>query len=585
VWLENHGQHGYYYRGKTQPTEWCEIDGMAVELGLGLGGSASAECDGVKSSGKFKVYQYCKNATHYSKPAYGYKLLEYRITADGKELKKGHHTEGVVTLSGGGGKLVAAVRNFWENYEKAIELDGSKLKVWLWPPEGRWPRRFYDHHCPGYARGQIMPLWKIGVYNLPGSVHKGYELMLDFSGRDAAASAAELSRPLFALAGPDHYAATEAAPVVFAPPSVRTDDDECNAKIDAWLNMTRSVADPKSKYSIWHGRTTREKRGNAFTDGYWYGWMEFGDLAIPGIGYASLHYDWPLIMNMGLMRTGDPGFLRLVTEMMRHRVDVDQQWSDRALEPFRGFPRPGYGYTQYHCARFTGPHPNVDNTWLAGTVLYYMLTGDAKTRECIDRVAKAIPPAWERMAKSKSYGTRVKLGDMQMAARSMNSACAMYALTAEKKWLDFALKLFRQRVIPKWKGLGPHLHARQQIRSQSYTRDDIKYCYSIQALCQLHHLTGDKKLFELLKAGCDKDFPENWFDAPLFLADLHAYVALKSGQANYAEDAVEHWIEGSPESKCYPVFLPNNSQWSRRAGMHMRTGHWLQYYFWKKGKK
>ncbi|MHC4916286.1 MAG: hypothetical protein ACYTGB_12420, partial [Planctomycetota bacterium] len=72
---------------------------------------------------------------------------------------------------------------------------------------------------------------------------------------------------------------------------------------------------------------------------------------------------------------------------------------------------------------------------------------------------------------------------------------------------------------------------------------------------------------------------------PLFLADLHAYAALKAGKEDYADDAIEHWIEASPESKSVPVFLPNNSKWSSRRAMHLRTGHILQYYFWKKGKK
>jgi hypothetical protein len=409
-------------------------------------------------------------------------------------------------------------------------------------------------------------------------------MILDFSGRDAKESSAELSRPLFALASAQYYASTEAAPAIFAPPEVRTDDEECNDRLDAWMRMTRSVADPKHPSSIWKGRqdTTR----NAFhSRGFWYGWMDFGDLAVPGSGGASLHYDWPWIMGVNLMRTGELNYLRLATEMMRHRVDVDQQWSDRALPGYRGFQRVGSTYAHFHCARFTRGQPNLDSNWLAGVVLYYMLTGDAKTRECIERNSAAILRGWDAIAKATDYGTRRKRGDMQMSARSIFSCCAMYDLTGEKKWRDHAEKLFSTYVVPKWKGLGPHLHAQQQIRSQSYTRDDIKYCYSIQALCLLHHRTGNKKLFELLKAGCDKDFPDNWFDAPLFLADLHAYVALKTGEKKYIEDGVEHWIEASPESKCPPVYMPDNSQWSRRQGMHLRAGHLLQYYFWKKGKK
>jgi hypothetical protein len=590
VWLENRGAHGYTTRENKPPCkpEWYAFDGMAVELGLELGGEVTAECEGASSSGSFKVLQVCKPTKEYSEASHTMKDFEYRITGGGdpgRELKKGARTDGVVELSGDGGKLTAAVRHFWQNYEKAVELDGSTLRVWLWPLEGQYPRAFPNHPCPGYATKTFKPLRTTGFYNLPGSVRKGHEMILDFSGREPAESAAELSAPLFALAPAEYYAATEAAPGFFAPPGTHTGDEECDAKLDAWVRMTRNAADRQGTSSIWHARRDRRKSWPPWDTGFWYGWMDFGDFAVPGPAAVSLHYDWPWIMTTGLMRTGDPNFLRLGTEMVRHRVEVDQQWSDRELVPFRGFQRPGTSYAHFHCSRFTGPVPSLASTWLAGVVLYYMLTGDPMTRECIDRTAAALAPAWERLRGADDYASRSWRGNMQVSARTMFSCCALYGLTADKKWLDLALKVFDEYVVPKYKRLGPHMHDRQQIRSQEYTKDDIKYCYSIHAFCLLHHYTGEERILEVLKAGCDRDFPANFFDAPLFLADLHAYVALKTGQENYADDAVEHWLEASPESKNLPVYLPGNSVWSRQHAMHLRAGHILQYYFWKKGTK
>ena len=218
---------------------------------------------------------------------------------------------------------------------------------------------------------------------------------------------------------------------------------------------------------------------------------------------------------------------------------------------------------------------------MAGVVLYYMLTGEPKALQCVQRCANALPAGWAEVKTSNDYYVRRARGDMQSVARAIFAYCAMYQLTAEKKWLDEALDMFNVCVLPKQKEYGPHLHDRKQIRSQGYTRDDIKYCYSIQAFCFLHHLTGDKKIMALLKAGCDKEFPENFFDAPLFLADLNAYVALKTGEKGYLEAAVEHWISTFPESRCPPVYLPDNSTWSRNAAMLFRTGHLLQYAHWK----
>jgi len=227
------------------------------------------------------------------------------------------------------------------------------------------------------------------------------------------------------------------------------------------------------------------------------------------------------------------------------------------------------------------PGPGANQ--LAGVALYYMMTGEPKALECARRNAAGLRAAWKHVAEAKRYAG--PQGDMAANARGIHSYCAMHALTGEKQWLIEALGLFRTNVAAKWKALGPHLHDRRQVRSQSYTRDDIKYCYAVGALCLLHHLTGDKQVLELLTAGCEADFPENYFDAPLFLADLHAYVGLKTRRAGYADDAIEHWIEAFPESKSPPVFLPGNSQWSRAAAMHLRAGHLLQYGFWKRARK
>ncbi len=577
IWLENRGAHGYTSRGSKVKPEWYAFDGLALELGLALGEDLRTECEGVTGNGALRVFQGCVGKNSRGEPRYGFDDFTYSITSGDRVLKKGARTDGVVAISGSTGKLTAAIRHFWQNYEKAMDLDGAALRLWLWPRDGQWPRDF--GRLSGYARG-LAGLRKKGLYNLPGSVHKGHEIILDFSGRPPDESAAELSAPLFALAPAAYYARTDAAPGLFAPPGVKTSDDECDAKLAARESMARSMIDEANASSILQGR--RSGHG-----GFWYGWMDFGDMAVPGTGPVSLHYDWPWIASVNAIRLGDARFLRLADEMVRHRVDIDQQWSDSdaALSGIRGFARAGHGFAHFHCDQFTRSHPNVDGTWLAGLVLYHMLTGDAKTKECIDRAAAAIEYFWTTAPKSKNWYVWVKLHDMQVCARSIFSCCALHDLTADKKWLDLAAKIFHSRVVAKWKECGAHLHHRQQIRKQDYTRDDQRYCYSIQALCLLHHRTGDKKVLELLRTGSELDFPANFFDAPVFLADLHAYTALVLDRADLVEDAVELYIEGAPESTCPPVYLPANSQWSRRSAMQLRSGHLLQYCFWKKQGK
>jgi len=590
VWIENHGAMGYRSGnegGSSSNVEWFAFDGMAVELGLGLGNRIRAACEGAAAVGRFKVIQVCKqthgqeNVKYKKPPFYTWDDLEYAISTGDQVLKTGRRTDGVVALTGAGGGLTAAVRDFWQNYEKAIELDGTTLRLWLWPTEGQWPRLRRDLHHGSLFDKDLQGLAREGVYLLPGSVHKGHEFILDGSGREAATTHASLASPLMALASAQYYASTEAAPGLFAPPEIRTGDAECDRKLDAWMRMTRSAADPHNPTGLFKARQSSWASAvGYFSDSsYWFGWMDFGDLSVPGRGPVSLHYDWLWIMLVNVMRTGEPAFMRLATDMARHRIDVDQHWSDRDPPQTRGLQRGDFNYPSFHCYRLYRL-PGVRTNWLEGVVLYSMLTGEPKALECCRRNAEGLKTAWAHVAKTRRYAG--PQGDMAANAWAISSYCAMYKLTGDRRWLDDALALFRTNVTAKWKAYGPHLHELQQIRSQDYTKDDIKYCYSIKAFCLLHHLTGDEKLLELLKAGCDAEFPENFFDAPLFLADLNAYVALETGNGEYLDNALEQWITAFPESKSPPVFLPDNSQWSRRAATFLRAGHLLQYAHWKR---
>jgi hypothetical protein len=647
-WLENHGAMGYH-RGKDESSvspniEWFAFRGMALEMGLGLGSSITARCEGVEAADNFKVYQTCRMTHGQEKksekkgPFYTWSDFEYAISSADKELKAGERTDGMVELRGGAatrearaasrearsplplgegqgegeapnkpskkkgaaasaltpspspkgrGEMCVAIRDFWQNYEKAIELDGKALKLWLWPTEGQWPRRLNrsDLRNAGLFDKTLETLPKDKLYLLPGGVHKGHEILLDFSGRDSRETAAELASPLWALASAEHYAATEATPGLFAPPEARTGDKDCDTKLASWLRMTRSAADPESAAGLFRARQVSvESNVSYFVDSsYWFGWMDFGDLPVPGRGQVGLHYDWTWIMLLSALRTGDMNFVRLAAPMARHRIDVDQLWSDRDPPEVRGLQRGDLNFPAFHCYRLYRL-PTVETNWLAGVALWYMLTGEPKAFECCQRNAEGLKAGWAHVAKTKPWAG--PQNDMAANAWGMASYCAMYKLTGDRKWLDEGLGLFRTNVIAKRKSLGPFLHdAAHQIQSQDYIQEDMKYCYALASFCELQHLTGDEDLMKLLQEGCQQDFPDSFFEAPFFLSDLYAYVGHKTDNADYVKKAADLFAQAFPESKCPPVFLPDNSVWSRTSAMMLRTGHLLQYANWKQAAK
>jgi len=610
VWLDNDGRYGLVLRDERPQPEWFGFDGFAIELGLGLGDTITASCEGVSAANDqtFRVEQYCR-PRQYRWEDFQYvvrrgerpprpavvmidknpRLLVAPEPSDDGILKKGERTDGVVSLAGDGGRLTVAVRDFWQNYEKEIELTGTTLRLWLWPTTGLWPREsdiyYQDQHARcGYQSKFLDTLRQKDGYVLPGGTHKGHEVILDFSGSDAALTAARADAPLRARAAAAYYATTEAAPGMFAPPDAKTGDPDADFKLASWNRMAASAVDPAGKNGLYYA--SREGRDRLT---YWFGWMDYGDLSVLGygVGPAWQEYDWPWVLLLNYFRLGDPRLLDVAGAMARHRSEIGQIWSgDREHPRYRRLVRSG-GSAEYRCGYLDRGAAGRDNAWVSGQVLYYMLTGEENVRAAVLEHVRGLKDCWQwyRDNREDNYGVAVSFGDMSAVNWSMLADCAAADMTGEKKHLDDALALFREVIVPRWKTLGPHLHTPgEQIRSQDYVRDDMKYCYLIQTLCELHHHTQDKQVLELLTAGCRKEWVESFFDAPMYLANLYAYVGWLTGDKELMEQAIERLIEGLPESKCPPIFTPGNSRWSLRSVLALRTGHVLQYAFWKAGQ-
>jgi hypothetical protein len=546
TWLENAGKYGY-----TGRAEWLNFDGMRVDLGLGLGGEVTASCEGVEAKGKLTVKQTCGGQHRFSE-------LKFAVTGGGKELKSGARTDGVVALSGADGKLNTAIRHFWQNYEKAIELDGDSLRLWLWPTDGQWPRSVKR----GASCGEFGSFRKGGLYALPGGVHKGYEAVLDFSGRPASASAATVSSPLMALAPAAYYAQTEAAVGWFAPAGFASGDEKYDGIVRNWDKMAVNAVDPACKSSL-----IRAAQGPGERRGFWFGWMDYGDLYWQP-GACSLHYDWTWVMMLDYMRTGDRRFLDLGTSMARHRVDVDQIWSDRVAHYFRGLTRYEKGYTDVHGGVKDGHYKAIpSHHWNQGIAVYYMLTGEEKAREAALRSATGVTLRTVDKFR-KTPGSRVQLREVGWGILVF---CSAYDLTADQKYLDEALVLFRNVVKTKHKESG-----------SPYMDGGLQYYYSVYPFAMLHHRTGDAEVLDLMREGVKKDsFSYKYPEWTIHINNLYAYVGMVEKDQKAIAKAKDLFMRHAP-GKPNPGVYNANGAWTKESIKKLRYGHLLQYILWKK---
>jgi hypothetical protein len=261
------------------------------------------------------------------------------------------------------------------------------------------------------------------------------------------------------------------------------------------------------------------------------------------------------------------------TEMARHRIDVDQIWSDRVSEGFRGLTRYEKAPANIHGGLKGGYYkPITSHHWAAGVVQYYLLTGEEKAKECALRSAQGVILRQVNVYRDKPSSA----GQGRDSGWPILILCAAYDITADKKYLDEATILWENNLKLKWKESGVDM---------GFGSNPILYFYCIYPLIQLYTHTGNQEIFDFLKAGADAKV---WSDAAVeinHLSNLYAFIGWKTGNEEFvgkAEEAFAKAIGDSTDPPCYS----DAGAWTKERAKRLRYGHVLQYCEWlkKQGK-
>jgi hypothetical protein len=266
------------------------------------------------------------------------------------------------------GSISAAVPEFWQQFPKALEAEGTTIRVRL------FPGRFGD------------------PFELQGGEQKTHTVWFDFGPTegDPSESLAWVHEPGRLVVSPEWYSESGVVPhLVPAEPGGRLEEE-----------MAKAIDGPRSLF------TRRETIDE-------YGWRNFGDVHAdhegayfqgepPVISHYNNQYDLLLGMILQHARSGDGRWFELLEPLARHVCDIDIYHTDRDKSAYNGGL---FWHTEHYRTAETSTHrtfsrankpadgrpygggPSAEHNYTTGLLYYYYLTGDETAREAVESLA------------------------------------------------------------------------------------------------------------------------------------------------------------------------------------------------------
>ena len=301
----------------------------------------------------------------------GQRLFQHSDTACLLGEAESGRCPGLLTRGG----FSVAVRDFWQNWPKALSAPAEGLTVGLYPtitPPDRYSNQPNEWLLHYYIRD--------GVYTFRSGFQKRHELLMGPSG---AATPAQL------------LARVNAPLIVSAPASWYADSG-------ALLDIT---ADDPEEFALYDELMDQgvDLYFDAVEQNHWYGLMNYGDT--PGgrpYSWRNIEYDTQHGLLSQYFRTGDRRFFIAAERAARHNADVDVVHHAAGQKCGAGGPR-RVGQAWVHCMGHTGGYypsnhldmsiyacgycENEGHMWAQGNWEYSLLTGDEQVRRAAQQLA------------------------------------------------------------------------------------------------------------------------------------------------------------------------------------------------------
>lgn len=352
----------------------------------------------------------------------------YRTTLGSSTVDSGDQAAGWLSITGGDGGWSVAVRDFWQNFPKALRAspDGT-IEIGLFP----------DEFGPaGYA------------FNLRAGEHKTHEIWLGPIPPSIGGLGGPGGRPLFAQAPADWYIQSGALPFLAARNFADWPDHE------HYIDYQLDTAPTYEEWMNWFPNLPAAIERTDF-----YGIFDYGDVPLDYEGYLvspmNLKYHLDYGMWMQWARGGDPRWFALAEAADRHIADVDilhnlhspRHWGDGIM----------FGHSYHDEEGFLNPHRNYGGNHpdtafgVPGLLTAYYLTGYEKAYEAALELADCIEyrlhndeqlcaffPPGECNGMGYALGYGLFDAGSRPAANNLWIAVAAYQATADPRYLAVA---------------------------------------------------------------------------------------------------------------------------------------------------
>ena len=364
----------------------------------------------------------------------------YQLQAMGGK-EKGLKGSPVLALCSDAGTQMAAVPEFWQQFPKTLESDGSGLRIGLFPREAK------------------------RLFELQGGEQKTHTVWFNFEPEQVTTLEGLdwVHRPARVMASPEWHANSGALPYLLPDEKV---DDRFQTLMDEAIRGDKSLLAKREVIDQ-------------------YGWRNYGDVYAdhesayyqgppPVISHYNNQFDMVYGAILQQLRTGEVAWSEVLGPLAGHVIDIDIYHTTEDRAAYNGglfWPTDHYRSAEtathrtYSRANVRpgvpyGGGPCCEHSYTTGLLHYYYLSGDRQALEAVSCLADWVVAMDDGSATIFSLLTDVPTGLASAtrspdyhgpgrgAGNSINTLLDGYQATGRAAYLDKAEQLIRRTIHP-----------------------------------------------------------------------------------------------------------------------------------------